>query len=129
MAAFTGRNPLDMRHLFWVPSNMGWLSFRRSLLDGVPMLDTTDLVACNRYRLAYGHAAGRMEMSRFDHAWGRDFARRIDPERIRDEVHRQCPTMPRAAGDPADDQADVEMQGRGLPPPRPSRGLGPGRGP
>jgi hypothetical protein len=58
------------------------------------MLETTDPDACNRYRIAYGQAARMLEMSRFDHSWGRDFARRLKPERIRAEVHGQCPTVP-----------------------------------
>lgn len=33
-----------------------------------------DLTARLGYRIAYGEAARLVEMSRFDHGWGRDFA-------------------------------------------------------
>src|SRR5262249_53947560 len=72
----------------------GRLPLWKSLLDGSPMIDTTDLVACNRYRLAYGQAARLVEMSRFDHSYGRDFALGVEPDGIREEVVRQCPTFP-----------------------------------
>src|SRR4051794_16122393 len=54
----------------------------------VAMLDTSDPIQCNRYRIAYGEAARLLEASRFDHSYGRDFARRVEPERIRAEVAR-----------------------------------------
>jgi hypothetical protein len=57
-------------------------------------LDATDPTACNRYRIAYGHAARLLEMSRFDHSWGLDFARRVGPEQIRAEVAGECPAIP-----------------------------------
>jgi hypothetical protein len=57
------------------------------------MLDTTDPLVCNKYRLVYGIAARLLEVSRFDRSYGRDFARRIEPERIREEVASQCPTI------------------------------------
>jgi hypothetical protein len=69
------------------------------------MFDATDPEACNRYRLAYGLAARLLEMSRFDHSWGRDFARRIEPDEIRTEVARQCPTIPAEMVDWAVDDA------------------------
>jgi hypothetical protein len=42
------------------------------------MLDSIDPMACIRYRIAYGEASRLIEMSRYDHAWGRDFAARVD---------------------------------------------------
>jgi hypothetical protein len=42
------------------------------------MLDSTDPMSCIRYRIAYGEAARLIEMARYDHAWGRDFAARIE---------------------------------------------------
>jgi hypothetical protein len=35
-------------------------------------------MSCIRYRIAYGEAARLPEMARYDHAWGRDFATRIE---------------------------------------------------
>jgi hypothetical protein len=43
-----------------------------------PMFDSTDPMSCIRYRIAYGEAARLVEIARFDHSWGRDFACRID---------------------------------------------------
>jgi hypothetical protein len=42
------------------------------------MLDSTDPMSCIRYRIAYGEAARLIEMARYDHAWGRDFAARVE---------------------------------------------------
>jgi hypothetical protein len=55
------------------------------------MLDATDQEACMRYRTAYGHASRLWEMSRFDHAWGKDFAEHvgIEHDRILAEVLRR----------------------------------------
>jgi hypothetical protein len=52
------------------------------------MFDSTDPMSCIRYRIAYGEAARLIEMVRYDHAWGRDFAARTenDSEKILDEV-------------------------------------------
>jgi hypothetical protein len=49
-----------------------------------PMFDSTDFMSCIRYRIAYGEAARLIEMARYDHAWGRDFAART--EKILSEV-------------------------------------------
>jgi hypothetical protein len=57
-------------------------------------MGTFDATEGNPYRIAYGLAARLLEMSRFDHAWGRNFARRIEPDRIRAEVASQCSTVP-----------------------------------
>jgi hypothetical protein len=57
-------------------------------------MSTLDAPEGNQYRIAYGHAARLLEMSRFDHAWGRDFARRVEPDGINEEVARRCPTIP-----------------------------------
>jgi hypothetical protein len=52
------------------------------------MLDSTDPMSCIRYRIAHGEAARLIEMARYDHAWGRDFAARIENqgEKILTEV-------------------------------------------
>jgi hypothetical protein len=42
------------------------------------MLDSTEPMSCIRYRVAYGEAALLIEMSRYDHSWGRDFAARVE---------------------------------------------------
>jgi hypothetical protein len=44
-----------------------------------------------RYRIAYGEASRLIEMSRYDHAWGRDFAAKVDSraEAILAEVIRR----------------------------------------
>jgi hypothetical protein len=42
------------------------------------MLYPTDPMSCIPYRIAYGEAARLIEMARFDHAWGLDFAARIE---------------------------------------------------
>jgi hypothetical protein len=76
------------------------------------MLDTTDLAACNRYRIAFGHAARLREMSRFDHSYGRDFARGVEPEGLREEVRRRCPAIPAELVELAVDDA---MRGRRPP--------------
>jgi hypothetical protein len=55
------------------------------------MFDSTDPMACIRYRIAYGEASRLIEMSRYDHAWGRDFVARVDrrAEAILAEVIRR----------------------------------------
>jgi hypothetical protein len=55
------------------------------------MFDPTDATTCIRYRIAYGEASRLIEMSRFDHAWGRDFAARVESraETILAEVIRR----------------------------------------
>jgi hypothetical protein len=55
------------------------------------MLDSTDPMSCIRYRIAYGEASRLIEMSRYDHAWGRDFAAGVDSraEAILAEVIRR----------------------------------------
>ena len=50
------------------------------------MLDATDPIACNRYL--------PLDASRFDHSYGRDFARDVELGRIRGEVIRHCPAVP-----------------------------------
>jgi hypothetical protein len=52
------------------------------------MFDSTDHMSCIRYRIAYGEAARLIEMARYDHTWGRDFAARTEnhSEKILDEV-------------------------------------------
>ena len=47
----------------------------------------------NPYRIAYGLAARLLEMSRFDHAYGRDFAAGVEPDAIRAEVLSRCPAI------------------------------------
>jgi hypothetical protein len=42
------------------------------------MLDATDPMSCIRYRIAYGEAARLIEMARFDHVWGLEFAARLE---------------------------------------------------
>ena len=44
------------------------------------MLDSTDPMCCIRYRIAYGEAARLVEIARYDHAWGRDFASRVESD-------------------------------------------------
>jgi hypothetical protein len=44
------------------------------------MLDSSDPMSCIRYRIAYGEAARLIEMAGYDHAWGRDFAARIESQ-------------------------------------------------
>ena len=44
------------------------------------MLHSTDHRSCIRYRIAEGEAARLIEMARYDHAWGRDFATRIESQ-------------------------------------------------
>jgi hypothetical protein len=44
------------------------------------MLHSTDHRSCIRYRIAYGEAARLIEMARYDHAWGRDFAVQIESQ-------------------------------------------------
>jgi hypothetical protein len=44
------------------------------------MFDPHDPESCNRYRMAYGEAARLLEIARFDHAWGRDFAQGVSPD-------------------------------------------------
>jgi hypothetical protein len=80
-----------------------------TILAAANMLDTTDRLACNRYRIAYGLAARLLEMSRFDHSYGRDFARGVEPDGKREEVVRQCPAIPR---DLVDLAVDDVMLGR-----------------
>jgi hypothetical protein len=55
------------------------------------MFDSIDPMSCIRYRIAYGEASRLIEMSRYDHAWGRDFAARVDSraEAILAEVIRR----------------------------------------
>jgi hypothetical protein len=55
------------------------------------MLDSNDPMSCIRYRIAYGEAAQLVEMAKYDHAWGRDFAARIENqgEKILAEVLRR----------------------------------------
>jgi hypothetical protein len=55
------------------------------------MLNSTDPMSCIRYRIAYGEAARLIEMSTYDHSWGRDFAARVENqgERILVEVLRR----------------------------------------
>jgi hypothetical protein len=55
------------------------------------MLDSTDPMSCIRYRIAYGEADRLIEMARYDHAWGRDFAARVENqgEKILAEVLRR----------------------------------------
>jgi hypothetical protein len=67
------------------------------------MLDPTDPSCCLRYRIAYGEASRLIEMSRFDHAWGRDFAAGVDSrvESILAEVIRRI----------GDDDLDVAKEG------------------
>jgi hypothetical protein len=65
-----------------------------------------------RYRLAYGQAARLLEMSRFDHAWGRDFARQGTPDGIRSEIVRECPTIPPELVELAVDDALAHRQPR-----------------
>jgi hypothetical protein len=71
-----------------------------------------DATEGNRYRIAYGHAARVLEMSRFDHSWGRDFARRIEPEQIRAEAVSLCPTIPPELVDQAVDDAMARRRPR-----------------
>jgi hypothetical protein len=42
------------------------------------MFDSADPMSLICYRIAYGEAARLIEMARFDHAWGPDFAARIE---------------------------------------------------
>ncbi|WP_165219316.1 hypothetical protein [Aquisphaera insulae] len=60
------------------------------------MIDATDPDACSQYRRAYGEAARLIEIARFDHCFGRDFAAGIGGrvEAIAAEVVRR---MGRAA--------------------------------
>jgi hypothetical protein len=44
------------------------------------MPESTDPMSCIRYRIAYGEAARLIEMAKYDHAWGRDFAARIEKQ-------------------------------------------------
>ena len=60
------------------------------VIGGMTMLDATDPIECNRYRIAFGQAARLLEASKYDHSYGRDFARRIEPDRTRTEVARLC---------------------------------------
>ncbi len=50
-----------------------------------------DLTARLGYRIAYGEAARLVEISRFDHGWGCDFATRLSsrPDAIVREVRRR----------------------------------------
>jgi hypothetical protein len=54
------------------------------------MLDSTNPSQCIKYRIAFDAGARLLEASRFDHSYGRDFARRVEPDRIRAEVARLC---------------------------------------
>src|SRR4051794_25292599 len=60
------------------------------------MLDATNPIAYNRYRIAYGEAARLLGAARFDHSYGRDFAGRVGPSagQIRSEATRHCPMIP-----------------------------------
>ena len=55
------------------------------------MFDPNDLGRAAIYRRAYGEAARLIEIARFDHCFGRDFAAGIgsNVEAIRVEVHRR----------------------------------------
>ena len=55
------------------------------------MFDPIDLASATTYRRAYGEAARLVEIARFDHCFGRDFAAGIGGcvEAIRDEVRRR----------------------------------------
>ena len=55
------------------------------------MFDPNDLGSAAIYRRAYGEAARLIEIARFDHCFGRDFAAGIgsNVEAIRAEVHRR----------------------------------------
>jgi hypothetical protein len=63
----------------------------------------------NPYRIAYGLAARLLEMSRFDHSYGRDFAAGVEPDAIRAEVRRQCPAI---AAELVDQAVDDATRGR-----------------
>jgi hypothetical protein len=75
-------------------------------------MDTLDASEGNPYRIAYGLAARLLEMSRFDHSYGRDFARGVEPEQIRAEVLNQCPTLPPELVELAVDDAMAGRQPR-----------------
>jgi hypothetical protein len=55
------------------------------------MFDPLDLRSASIYRRAYGEAARLVEIARFDHCFGRDFAAGIggSVEAIQAEVHRR----------------------------------------
>jgi hypothetical protein len=55
------------------------------------MFDPTDVQSSSIYRRAYGEAARLVEIARFDHCFGRDFAAGIGGrvEAIRGEVGRR----------------------------------------
>ena len=55
------------------------------------MFDPVDLRSATTYRRAYGKAARLVEIARFDHCFGRDFAAGIGGhvEAIQAEVHRR----------------------------------------
>ena len=55
------------------------------------MFDPNDLEFAAIYRRAYGEAARLIEIARFDHCFGRDFAAGIGScvEAIQSEVHRR----------------------------------------
>ena len=46
----------------------------------VIVFDTSDPKNCLRYRIAYGEASRLIEIRKFDHAWGRDFAAGTEQE-------------------------------------------------
>src|SRR3954454_7607464 len=48
-----------------------------SFPEGMAMLDVTDPIACSRYRIAIAEASRLLEASKYDHSYGRDFARRV----------------------------------------------------
>jgi hypothetical protein len=68
-------------------------------------MSTPDATEGNPYRIAYGHAARLLEMSRFDHAWGKEYSRRVEPDQIRAVVASQCPKFPPELVDRAVDDA------------------------
>ncbi len=55
------------------------------------MFDPLDLTSASLYRRAYGEAARLIEIARFDHCFGRDFAAGLggNVEAIRAEVRRR----------------------------------------
>jgi hypothetical protein len=55
------------------------------------MFDANDLESLSVYRRAYGEAARLIEIARFDHCFGRNYAAGLggNVETIRAEVHRR----------------------------------------